>query len=655
MARIAKTIITAEDKTKPGIQSAINNVLALDDASKKVARTLTNAFTIVGIAATARQIADFGATAYKAFAESERAVMSFSTALSERTDVSRRALEAFNTSFSRSFGVDGEAILGMETLLLASGRTEGQITKMMEAAQALSIATGKDLKSSVEQLNKTFGGTAGELGEIIPEFKSLTAEQMKSGDAVDIILGKFGHLNDTLSNTADVKMKNLANAWKDLTEAIGGSIAGFISPVVEAIGKIITAWSDAIKEMNKYKNIQKQGVNAAAQDKISNLEVDKKKILGERDATLKVAGLYDFSSWLTSIKITGLEKYNKPGSDSDPKVVAEYRMLRETFVKNDSGYKNLTKKFEDAVAEIARLQQTMKDSEAEEQRVQVAIDRLNDSVQANTAKTESAPQATLPAQSAVPSFAIPSASDLARGQSPGGTLIPAGGSESMPDILGLSGLGDGLGAITDIMGIFGDGLMSSIGSLSSVMALLDPIGTILAGVMEIIGPLIDELLAPLVEILMILGNTIGALIVPQLKFWIGVVKIVADAFVFIYNKALLPFANAIIWLNVKISNVFVDLYNGLRRLLKKVGVNIGGKMDSISYNDSKLQEISSSNVTGANAGATAGTTARTGASYTGSQAITFNFYNQGNVVGAGGLEELALLIDAILKRNARYA
>lgn len=44
-----------------------------------------------------------------------------------------------------------------------------------------------------------------------------------------------------------------------------------------------------------------------------------------------------------------------------------------------------------------------------------------------------------------------------------------------------------------------------------------------------------------------------------------------------------------------------------------------------------------------------------GAQYTGSQPITFNFYNQGNVVGAGGMEELAAIIDSLIKRNARYA
>lgn len=43
------------------------------------------------------------------------------------------------------------------------------------------------------------------------------------------------------------------------------------------------------------------------------------------------------------------------------------------------------------------------------------------------------------------------------------------------------------------------------------------------------------------------------------------------------------------------------------------------------------------------------------AQYTGAQAVTFNFYNQGNVVGAGGMEELAAIIDSLIKRNARYA
>jgi hypothetical protein len=44
-----------------------------------------------------------------------------------------------------------------------------------------------------------------------------------------------------------------------------------------------------------------------------------------------------------------------------------------------------------------------------------------------------------------------------------------------------------------------------------------------------------------------------------------------------------------------------------------------------------------------------------GATYTGGQTITFNFYNQGNVVGSGGMQELAVTIDGLIKQNARYA
>ena len=43
------------------------------------------------------------------------------------------------------------------------------------------------LDSAMRNLNKTYGGLAGELGETVPELRGLTAEQMKNGAAVKIL------------------------------------------------------------------------------------------------------------------------------------------------------------------------------------------------------------------------------------------------------------------------------------------------------------------------------------------------------------------------------------------------------------------------------------------------------------------------------------
>jgi hypothetical protein len=64
-----------------------------------------------------------------------------------------------------------------------------------------------------------------------------------------------------------------------------------------------------------------------------------------------------------------------------------------------------------------------------------------------------------------------------------------------------------------------------------------------------------------------------------------------------------------------------------------------------------LSSSSSSSSSSSNPGSSPGG----GASYAGSQPITFNFYNQGNVVGSGGMQELATIIDGIIKTQARYA
>ena len=66
-------------------------------------------------------------------------------------------------------------------------------------------------------------------------------------------------------------------------------------------------------------------------------------------------------------------------------------------------------------------------------------------------------------------------------------------------------------------------------------------------------------------------------------------------------------------------------------------------------------DLSGSGSSAGSSVASASSSRGSGAAYTGAQAITFNFYNQGNVVGSGGLVELAHLLRDILVTEERYA
>ena len=69
MAREAKYIITSEDKSAAGVQSAIRNLLGIDEAAQKIGSALKTAFTVTAIAETAKKIADFGVDCVKTFGD----------------------------------------------------------------------------------------------------------------------------------------------------------------------------------------------------------------------------------------------------------------------------------------------------------------------------------------------------------------------------------------------------------------------------------------------------------------------------------------------------------------------------------------------------------------------------------------------------------
>jgi len=216
----------------------------------------------------------------------------------------------------------------------------------------------------------------------------------------------------------------------------------------------------------------------------------------------------------------------------------------------------------------------------------------------------------------------------------------------------------GLGAVMEALGPFAAALGESIAALASVNALLNPLTTIIGGIMQVLAPVIDGLLAPLVGILTILGQTIGAVVAPLLERFAPIIKLVTEYFVFFYNNALRPVANMIIGA----ANL---IYNGVaiaaNAIIDLVNFFLPDKHDiahvaTKTLEEGMLQTINYTDVVAAGSSAIAsGGGSTPGATYTGAQSITFNFYNQGNVVGSGGLEELATIIDQILAQRARYS
>lgn len=186
---------------------------------------------------------------------------------------------------------------------------------------------------------------------------------------------------------------------------------------------------------------------------------------------------------------------------------------------------------------------------------------------------ESAPAA--PAESAFGSF-FTSMMESAQGMF---TQIMESVKTAFDDVSG--SLGSFGGGLWSVISAFGSAFMQ----IQSFAALMKPLNVVMDGIMKILTPIINDLLAPLVGFLYLLGQLIGKTIVPILKLLSPILEVVSKAFLVLYNYAIRPFANFVIWIIATINNFIATVVNAL---LGWLGVH----MDKMSYEDMKLEKIS---------------------------------------------------------------
>ena len=117
-----------------------------------------------------------------------------------------------------------EAIIAQQALVSNLGLTAEQIELVSRAAVDLAAGTGRGLEFAFINLARTFSGTAGELSELIPALRELTAEQLRAGEGARIIAEQFSGAAAADAETFRGVIAQLSNAFGDLQEQLGGAI-----------------------------------------------------------------------------------------------------------------------------------------------------------------------------------------------------------------------------------------------------------------------------------------------------------------------------------------------------------------------------------------------------------------------------------------------
>ena len=157
-------------------------------------------------------------------------------------------LKEFASGLQEISNYGDEGTIDIMAQLASTGRTEAEIMKIMGAAADYAAAKHIDLKTAAETLNSTYSGMAGTMGRQIAEIKDLTDEQLKNGDAIDLIAGKYkGFAKEAADSGTQAK-----NAFGDFMEAVGA----MANPVFENLNKKAKAfWEYMTDSVNSLKTL----------------------------------------------------------------------------------------------------------------------------------------------------------------------------------------------------------------------------------------------------------------------------------------------------------------------------------------------------------------------------------------------------------------
>lgn len=180
-----------------------------------------------------------------------------------------------------------EAIIEQQAFLASLKFTEDQIKDIIPVALDLSAATGISLESAVRNTSKTFSGLAGELGELVPQLRDLTKEEMEAGKAVEVLGNLFEGQASKQAETMSGSLDQMNNSIGDAAESIGSLLA----PMVIKTAKGIKSLAEGVSSVTRrFKNFGKE-VDAVILDPeqlaIQSLEEFRKEVQGMSEDDLK--------------------------------------------------------------------------------------------------------------------------------------------------------------------------------------------------------------------------------------------------------------------------------------------------------------------------------------------------------------------------------
>lgn len=274
-------------------------------------------------------------------------------------------LEDYAASLSDLSGIADQELIPQMAKLAAAGRTNDEIMSIMSASVDMAASGAFSLDSAVGTLNKSFGGLAGELGESIPEIKSMTAEQLKQGGAVKLLAERYKGIAAKVREATGAT-EAFKTATTDAKEELGAMFEENVAPMENFFSKLISNWAKAKKEQRSYAEEGAKAVEAAGLSKDTEKKI--KRALQLYSAGLSAAEKSGDMTKVESI-INEIAKATGTTGLAVSGVAVKYKILSDEITnftaKNDEAIR-VEKEAADAAAKTAAATaaKTKKDKDA---------------------------------------------------------------------------------------------------------------------------------------------------------------------------------------------------------------------------------------------------------------------------------------------------
>ena len=179
------------------------------------------------------------------------------TQAGDSTDRTRTATEEWTKSLQASTTTSQEAIKEAAALALQFGVSTDDLEKFTRTALDFAGAADIGFTEAVRRMGRALSGSTEDIAKFSPAIADLTKEQLRAGEATDLLAEAVGGTAAALADTYEGAVDGVSTAWREYNKAIGQTL---IDDVV--LREALSVQAIAIAQLTDVTN--KQGTSAVS-------------------------------------------------------------------------------------------------------------------------------------------------------------------------------------------------------------------------------------------------------------------------------------------------------------------------------------------------------------------------------------------------------